>query len=75
MLEALLAGRMQAAEGVIRHRGAKLQKHEVPGAIEALVAESSTVRERVIEHDKICRSAHLAAAKNWAMDGKITSKV
>lgn len=70
MLEALLAGHMQAAEGVIRHRGAKLQKHEVPGAIEALVAECSTVRERVIEHDKICRSAHLAAAKKlgngWA---------
>jgi len=62
LLEALRDGTYTAPGGVIRHRGDELQRHELPHAIDTLREESEALQEKIAEHDRLCRSAHRAAA-------------
>ncbi len=61
-LEALRDGAMTAAGGVIRHGGRELDRHQLPHAIEELGEQVDAVSERVNNHDRRCRAAHVAAA-------------
>ncbi|WP_211236795.1 M48 family metallopeptidase [Chitinimonas koreensis] len=63
LLESLHDGAMQATDGVIRHRGRQLRRAELPAAIAQVGRELAALRERLLEHDRRCRSAHLAAAE------------
>ena len=62
LLENLHAGRLSAPGDVIRHRGASLKKSELPRAIDSVQAELDGVQAQLSAHDRLCRSAHLAAA-------------
>jgi Zn-dependent protease with chaperone function len=62
-LEALRDQVAQAPGGVIRHNGEELRRAELPAAIVRLERKIDTVRARLQEHDRDCRTAHLAAAR------------
>lgn len=62
LLESLYEGRLKAPGDVIRHRDRSLKKNELPGAIAAVQAELSAVQARISAHDRLCRTAHRAAA-------------
>jgi Zn-dependent protease with chaperone function len=51
-----------APDGVIRHRGRILQRHELPTAISAVGNERTSLRARLESTAKTVRSQHLAAA-------------
>src|SRR5690606_32237133 len=53
---------LQAPGGVIRHRGRELKRRDLPRVIDELDEELGAARNRVCEHDRRCRTAHLAAA-------------
>lgn len=63
LLDALHARTYTPPDGVIRHRGQELKRRELPGAIARVRAEFDAVQTRVHGHDRLCRSAHLAAAQ------------
>jgi tetratricopeptide (TPR) repeat protein len=63
---ALVALRDQVAQapgGIIRHNGVQLRRTELPRAIAGLEREITALRGEIEAHDKLCRSAHLTAAK------------
>lgn len=62
-LRALRDGFLEAPGGVIQHRGRELKRRDLPKVIEGLEAELAAVQARVREHDRRCRTAHLAVAK------------
>ncbi|BAU49360.1 peptidase M48 family protein [Sulfurifustis variabilis] len=61
-LEALRDRVYQAVGGKIVHRGREISRRELPAAIRQVAQEEERVRERILTHDRHCRSAHLAAA-------------
>ena len=63
---ALVALRDQVAQapgGIIRHNGTEIRRTELPHAIANLEREITAARAEIEAHDKLCRSAHLSAAK------------
>ncbi|HEY6124392.1 MAG TPA: M48 family metallopeptidase, partial [Steroidobacteraceae bacterium] len=62
-LEALRDQVAQAPGGIIRHNGAEIRRTELPRAIASLEREIMVVRGQLETHDKLCRSAHLSAAR------------
>jgi Zn-dependent protease with chaperone function len=62
-LRALQVGRLQAPGGVIRHRGARITRRRLAQTIAAVEAECAACQQLIQEHDRRCRSAHLAAAQ------------
>ncbi|WP_205757431.1 M48 family metallopeptidase [Lysobacter enzymogenes] len=62
-LEALQAGHLRAPGGVVRWRGEELPAKQLPKVLAQLDAELAPLREQVREHDRRCRSLHLAAAR------------
>ena len=62
-LQALRDQVAQAPGGIIRHKGAEIRRNELPRAIANLEREIAAVRGQIETHDKLCRSAHLSAAK------------
>ena len=62
-LEALRDQVAQAPGGIIRHNGAELRRNELPRAIAGLEREITALRGTIEAHDKLCRGAHLSAAK------------
>ncbi|HET9864525.1 MAG TPA: M48 family metallopeptidase, partial [Steroidobacteraceae bacterium] len=68
-LEALRDQVAQAPGGIIRHNGVELRRADLPRVIAALDREIAAVRAALRDHDRDCRSAHLAAAqalgKGW----------
>lgn len=70
VLAALERGVLEAAGGVIRHRGQEVRRSELPALI-ADVGRELTAAERVVTaHDRRVRTLHLAAARaagpGWA---------
>lgn len=70
LLAGLRAGFLTAPGGVIEHRGRRISSRSVPRAIEEVQGEITEVAKRLRDHDRRCRSAHLAAARaistEWA---------
>jgi Zn-dependent protease with chaperone function len=62
-LRAIHAGVLAPAEGGIRHRGRVIKVSELPGAIERVEKDAEAVEKRLVAHDRVCRSVHLAAAR------------
>ena len=62
-LEALRAGLLTAAGGTIRHRGEEITRKQLPDVIEGVQAEIDRADQSLRDHDRRCRTAHLAAAK------------
>src|SRR5262249_34062840 len=62
-LRALQSGALNPSGGVWRSRGKELKPARLPQAIGELEAEIREVEERLRAHDRLCRSAHLAAAR------------
>jgi Zn-dependent protease with chaperone function len=63
VLEALRDGLLTAPGGVIRHRGKALRRSELATVIAEVDAERKEASARLLEHDRACRTAHLAAAR------------
>lgn len=62
-LKALRDGRLQAPEGRIQHRGARLKRAQLPETISRVETELSEVRGRLQGHDRHCRSLAMALAQ------------
>jgi len=69
-LRAIHVGALAAAEGGIQHRGRIIKPSELPDAIKRVERDETAVETRLAAGDRLCRSAHLAAAKElgggWA---------
>ena len=61
-LEALHKGIANAPGGIVRHRGQQVKRRDLPNVIGELKGEIDAVRRQVQDHDRRCRTAHLAAA-------------
>jgi hypothetical protein len=62
-LRAVEAGTLDASGGVIRYRGRELRRRDLPGQIAKVQDELKAVRAQLDQHDRLCRSVHLAAAR------------
>jgi Zn-dependent protease with chaperone function len=62
-LEALRDGLLDAPGGVIRHRGRVIQRRALVSVLAQVTGETETVRGRIEEHDRLCRTSHRAAAR------------
>ncbi|MGO1070276.1 M48 family metallopeptidase [Lysobacter sp. CA199] len=62
-LDAMREGHLRAPGGVVRWRGGELPAKELPKVIAQLDEELAPLRKDVREHDRRCRSVHLAAAR------------
>lgn len=62
LLEALRDKVYEAAGGQLSHRGQPITRRQLPDAIRRVGREADKVRQRILDHDRQCRSAHLAAA-------------
>ncbi|HEY5809508.1 MAG TPA: M48 family metallopeptidase, partial [Povalibacter sp.] len=61
-LRGLQEGFLTAAGGVIRHRGKELKRADLKQVLAELEQELGHARTAVLDHDRRCRSVHLAAA-------------
>ncbi|HMI93513.1 MAG TPA: hypothetical protein VK509_19205, partial [Polyangiales bacterium] len=62
-LVALQDGVLTAPGGVIRHSGREIRRRDLPGVIAEVDGRRLQARERILAHDRACRSAHRAAAR------------
>jgi Zn-dependent protease with chaperone function len=63
-LKALESGALTTPDGIIRHRGKQVERSDLHNAIAEVGSEIAGVLGRVLEHDRACRTAHLAAANS-----------
>lgn len=63
VLEAIQEKILHAPDGVVQHRGTSLKKQDLPQAIQKVKAEFEATQKLVEDHDKLCRSVHMEAAK------------
>jgi hypothetical protein len=63
LLAGLSDGVLTAPGGVIRYRGREIRKKELPGVIESVRTERREIEKKILEHDRLCRATHLAAAR------------
>ena len=64
MLEGLNNKVLDANEGKINYRGKEIRRKDLPDAIGQAKKEAKIERDKINEHDKLCRNVHYAAAKN-----------
>ncbi|NUU00755.1 M48 family metallopeptidase [Herbaspirillum robiniae] len=64
LLESLRDKSFVPADGVIRHRGRQLRRAELPAALETTRGELAQAKAAFDEHDRLCRSVHLALARD-----------
>jgi len=72
LLKALHDKVYQATGGQIVYRGQSMTRRQLPAAIRAVSNEVEKVRGRVLEHDRQCRAAHVAAAEKIGTAGRST---
>jgi Zn-dependent protease with chaperone function len=63
MLEAFRDGHLEAPGGVVAYRGRSLKRGAVGPVLSVLERELHTVRGRIVEQQRRCRSTHLALAR------------
>lgn len=63
MLKALERGAMQIAGSSVYFRGKPLRRKNLPAALAQLDRELGELEERILAHDRLCRGAHLRAAR------------
>jgi Zn-dependent protease with chaperone function len=64
ILVALQRGVLQAAGGVVRHRGQEHRRRDLPALLEDVERDLAAARRVVHEHDRLVRSVHLEAARS-----------
>ena len=62
LLGTLRPGSLGGAGGAVTHRGERLSRKSLPGAIARVTEEINALLRRIREHDRSCRAAHRAAA-------------
>ena len=62
ILQALQDKIYQANGRRIVHRGREISRRDLPAAIREVIQEEEQVRQRIVAHDRQCRSTHLSAA-------------
>jgi len=62
-LRAVQSGALDASGGVVRYRGRELRRRDLPGQIAKVEDELHAARTQLDLHDRLCRSAHRAAAR------------
>jgi hypothetical protein len=67
-LRAIEAGFLQAAQGVVLHRGRNLRRRDLPKAIEEVQGEAHGIEQRLWAEDRLCRTVHFAAATALGAD-------
>lgn len=69
MLKAIEQGIMHTAGNAAYFRGRPLRRKDLPGAIAQAESDLAQMEQKVLAHDRLCRTAHLVAAKtqggNW----------
>ena len=63
MLKAIDKGLMQTSGSNTYFRGRLLRRKDIPRAIMQAEAELTEVENRILAHDRLCRTAHLLAAR------------
>jgi Zn-dependent protease with chaperone function len=63
MLRGLERGMLQASGSIVRYRGQDHHRRDLPGLVAKLDHELTAARQTVTDHDKLVRTAHLAAAR------------
>ncbi|MFJ3045269.1 M48 family metallopeptidase [Herbaspirillum chlorophenolicum] len=63
LLESLQDKTFVPADGVIRHRGRQLRRVELPAVLATARQELAQAKTAFFEHDRLCRSVHLALAR------------
>lgn len=70
LLESLRNKRFVPADGVMRYRGEPIRRSALPQILAAAVRERNNAREKIWEHDYLCRSVSMALARElgygWA---------
>jgi Zn-dependent protease with chaperone function len=61
-LQALHEGHVRATQGIIRHRGKTISRLDLPATIAAVSVELKAVRQRILAHDRLCRTTHRTIA-------------
>ncbi|MBV8805843.1 MAG: hypothetical protein JO042_12365, partial [Sinobacteraceae bacterium] len=62
LLTALRTGLLTAPGGVIRHRGETISRKALPHVVDSVQRELDSCEQSIRDHDKRCRTTHLAAA-------------
>lgn len=62
-LRALRDGHLTASDSILHHRGERIERQSVPALLDAVEKEIQEVENRLQEHDRLCRTLHLAAAR------------
>ncbi|MES2591003.1 MAG: M48 family metallopeptidase [Bacteroidota bacterium] len=63
MLEGLNNKVLDANEGRINYRDREISRKDLPSVIDKAQKEAKLARNKINEHDKLCRNVHYAAAK------------
>ncbi|WP_083444532.1 M48 family metallopeptidase [Herbaspirillum rhizosphaerae] len=63
LLESLRDKTFVPMDGVIRYRGKEIRRNALPDMLIEVLRERAEVREKIWAHDYLCRSVHLALAK------------
>lgn len=63
MLEGLNNKVLDANEGKINYRDREISRKDLPDVIAKAQKEAKVARDKINEHDKLCRNVHYAAAK------------
>jgi Zn-dependent protease with chaperone function len=66
MLEALHRGVLEAPGGVVQCRGQQVHRRALPALLGEVERDLTAARQRVLDHDRRVRTAHLAAARAHA---------
>ncbi|MFL5728000.1 MAG: M48 family metalloprotease, partial [Cytophagaceae bacterium] len=64
MLEGLKNKVLDANEGKIKYRGEEIKRSQLPEVIERVRNEAKAERDKINEHDKLCRNVHYAIARS-----------
>ena len=66
MLEAVESGVLETPGGGLRHRGKTIRRSQLPSVISNVKHEQKSSLSEIEQHDKLCRTAHQAAAREIA---------
>lgn len=66
MLKAVRDGKMEATGKSLRYRGRDLSRTDLPAAIAEVEKDVAEHEDKIFAHDRLCRTAHLRLAQQFA---------
>jgi Zn-dependent protease with chaperone function len=64
LLKGLASGSLRKSGDAIRYRGREVSNRELPSLTAKVDTELAVLNDRIREHDKLCRSTHVALARS-----------